>query len=239
MPKRPAVYLFAICQCYHLTRFLTSAIIEANLKRFYTEKEIDMAKNLQNRTRVHNLILLAVFTALVVVLSFIKIPLGPFSVTLTLPVIVIGGALCGVWAGAWLGAAFSIMVFVTGDAAAFLAINIPATILVVMVKGTAAGLAAAFVYHMLQKKNKTTLATVAAALTAPIVNTGLFSVGCLLFFFDTITAWGLGDGFTNGFSYLILGMIGFNFIVELAVNLVLSPVIIRLIDLVVKKKFSR
>ena len=198
-----------------------------------------MANNLQNRTRVRNLILLAVFTALVIVLSFIKIPLGPFSVTLTLPVIVIGGALCGVWAGAWLGAVFSVMVFVVGDAASFLAINIPATILVVMLKGTAAGLAAAVVYHMLHKNNKTTLATVAAAVTAPIVNTGIFAIGCLLFFFDTIKAWGLGEGFTSGFSYLILGMIGFNFLVELAVNLVLSPVIIRLVDLVVKKKFSR
>lgn len=198
-----------------------------------------MAKNLQNRTRVHNLILLAVFTALVVVLSFIKIPLGPFSVTLTLPVIVIGGALCGVWAGAWLGAAFSIMVFVTGDAAAFLAINIPATILVVMVKGTAAGLAAAFVYRLLQKNNKITLATLAAAITAPIVNTGIFSIGCLCFFMETIKSWGLGSGYTSGIAYLFLGMIGLNFVVELAVNFVLSPMIIRLIDLVVKKKISR
>lgn len=198
-----------------------------------------MANNLQNRTRVRNLILLAVFTALVIVLSFIKIPLGPFSVTLTLPVIVIGGAICGVWAGAWLGTVFSVMVFVVGDAAAFLAINIPATILVVMLKGTIAGLAAAVAYRALHQNNKTLLATITAAITAPIVNTGIFSVGCLLFFFDTIKAWGLGDGFTNGFSYLILGMIGLNFLVELAVNLVLSPVIIRLVDIIAKKKFSR
>jgi len=198
-----------------------------------------MANSFQNRSRVRNLILLAVFTALVVVLSWVAIRVGPFVVTLTLPVIVIGGALCGVWAGAWLGAVFSVMVFVVGDAASFLAINIPATILVVMLKGTAAGLVAALVYHMLHKNNKTTLATIAAAVTAPIVNTGIFAVGCLLFFFDTIKAWGLGEGFTSGFSYLILGMIGFNFLVELAVNLVLSPVIIRLVDLVVKKKFSR
>lgn len=197
-----------------------------------------MANHLKNRTHARNLILLAVFTALVVVLSFVKIPLGPFSVTLTLPVIVIGGALCGVWAGAWLGAAFSIMVFVTGDAAPFLAVNIPATILVVMIKGTAAGLAAAFVYRLLHKNNKTTLATITAAVTAPIVNTGIFSIGCLLFFMNTITSWGLGDGFTSGIAYLFGGMIGLNFIVELAVNLVLSPVIIRLIDIIVKKKFS-
>lgn len=198
-----------------------------------------MAKKFQNRTRVHNLILLAVFTALVVALSWVKIPLGPFSVTLTLPVIVIGGALCGVWAGAWLGAAFSVMVFVTGDAATFLAINIPATIAVVMIKGTLAGLAAAFVYRLLHKNNKTMLATFAAAVTAPIVNTGIFSVGCMLFFMDTVSAWGLGDGYTSGIAYLFLGMIGLNFIVELAVNFVLTPMICRLVDLVVKKKFSR
>lgn len=198
-----------------------------------------MANKFQNRTHVHNLILLAVFTALVVVLSWVTIKLGPFTVTLTLPVIVIGGALCGVWAGAWLGAVFSVMVFVTGDAAAFLAINIPATIAVVMIKGTAAGLAAAFVYRLLQKNNKTVLATLSAAITAPIINTGIFSVGCLCFFMDTIKTWGLGSGYTSGISYLFLGMIGLNFIVELAVNLVLSPMIIRLIDLVVKKKISR
>lgn len=198
-----------------------------------------MATKFQNRTRVQNLILLAVFTALVVVLSFVTIHIGPFSVTLTLPIIVIGGALCGVWSGAWLGAVFSVMVFVTGDAAPFLAVNIPATIFLVMLKGTAAGLAAALVYHLLHKNNKTTLATFAAAVSAPIVNTGIFSIGCLIFYMDTIKAWGLGSGYTNGISYLLLGMIGFNFIVELAVNLVLAPMIIRLIDLVVNKKISR
>ena len=198
-----------------------------------------MTNKFQNRTHVHNLILLAVFTALVVVLSWVPIKLGPFTVTLTLPVIVIGGALCGVWAGAWLGAVFSVMVFVTGDAAAFLAINIPATIAVVMIKGTAAGLAAAFVYRLLQKNSKTVLATLSAAITAPIINTGIFSVGCLCFFMDTISAWGLGDGYTSGIAYLFLGMIGLNFIVEFAVNFVLTPMICRLVDLVVKKKFSR
>lgn len=196
-----------------------------------------MATRFSSANRTRNLILLAVLTALVVVLSFIKIPLGPFTVTLTLPIIVIGCALCGTWAGAWLGVVFSAMVFAIGDAAAFLAINIPATILVVMVKGTAAGLLAGLVYHVLKNKNKT-LAAIAAAVTAPIVNTGLFAVGGMLFFYDTIKEWGLGDGFTSGISYLFLGMIGLNFLVELAVNLVLSPVIIRLIDLVTKKKIS-
>ena len=56
---------------------------------------------------------------------------------------------------------------------------------------------------------------------------------------DTVSSWDLGSGYTSGIAYLFLGMIGLNFIVELAVNFVLSPMIIRLIDLVVKKKVSR
>ena len=41
----------------------------------------------------------------------------------------------------------------------------------------------------------------------------------------------------SAFLFISLGL--GNFLIELAVNLVLCPVIIRLVDLVVKKKISR
>ena len=198
-----------------------------------------MATRFSSRNHVRTLVLLAVFTALVAALSYIRIPLlGTFSFTLTLPVIVIGGALCGVWGGLWLGTVFSVMVFVTGEAAGFLAINIPATIAVVMLKGMAAGFVATFVYHALKNKSQT-LAAACAAVTAPIANTGIFVIGSFLFFFDDIKAAGLAKGFESGVTYLFSGMIGLNFFVELAIGVVLTPVIIRLIDLVKNKKFSR
>ena len=139
---------------------------------------------------------------------------------------------------AFTGGVFAVMVFIIGDAAAFLAINIPATILVVMVKGIAAGLVAGLLYRILAKKNKT-LAAIVSSIAAPLVNTGIFAIGGLLFFMPTIESWGLGFGYTSGIAYLFFGMIGLNFLVEFGIAAVLSPVIVRMIDLVASKKLSR
>ena len=73
-------------------------------------------------------------------------------------------------------------------------------------------------------------AVVAAAVVCPLVNTGVFLIGCLLFFLDTIKAWGANLGFTNTVSYVFLGMVGGNFLFELASNMILSPVILRILN---------
>ena len=98
---------------------------------------------------------LALLTALVVVFQLIGsvIRLGPFSCTLVLMPIVLGAALCGPWAGAWLGLVFAGMVLATGDASVFLAIDPFATILVVVLKGVCSGLCAGLVYSVIKKKN--------------------------------------------------------------------------------------
>ena len=179
----------------------------------------------------HTLTGVAIFTAIVIVLqllgSFVRF--GPFSITLTLIPIVVGAALYGSWAGAWLGFVFSMVVLFT-DTAAFMPISPLGTILTVLVKGTAAGFFAGLVYRAFEKKNGW-LAAVAAAVTAPVVNTGLFLLGCVLFFLPTITEWGKAAGFENVGAYMVTVFVGLNFLVELAVDLILSPVIVRLIKL--------
>ncbi len=185
--------------------------------------------------RTKKLVYLAVFTALVVILSFIKITFGMFSITLTLAPIVIGAALCGLYGGAWLGFVFSLMVFVTGDAAPFLAVNPAGAVVTVILKGTLAGLCAGLVFRPLSQKNKT-IAVTSAAIVAPIVNTGIFFLGCLIFFYDTVTSWGAALGYESGVSYMFLGLAGGNFLVEFAVNLILCPVIIRILDIIAKKR---
>ena len=67
------------------------------------------------------------------------------------------------------------------------------------------------------------------ALVCPVVNTGVFLLGCVVFFLDTIREWGVAGGFTNVAQYLIIGMVGINFLVELSVNIFLSPVIVRIL----------
>ncbi|MBQ3064046.1 MAG: ECF transporter S component, partial [Clostridia bacterium] len=159
----------------------------------------------------------------------------PFTITLVLVPIVLGAALCDTRIAGWLGFVFGIIVLFT-DAGAFLAISVPATVLVVLVKGTLAGVAAGLVYRLLEKKNRY-LATVAAAVTCPIVNTGIFLLGCRLFFFETIQSWGLAGGFDNALSYMILGLVGINFLIELGLNLILAPVALRLVN--IRKKESQ
>ena len=198
------------------------------LDRGDSRKELNMKERISTRTLVGT----ALLTAIVVVLQFLGafIRFGPFSISLVLVPIVVGAALYGAGAGAWLGFVFGLVVLLSGDAAAFLVVNPLGTIVTVLVKGTMAGLCAGLVFKALEKRSST-VAVILAALTAPVVNTGLFLLGCLCFFMPTITEWGKAAGFENVGSYMIIGFVGLNFLVELLVNMVLSPVIVRLIKL--------
>ena len=172
-----------------------------------------------------------ILTAIVIVLqlmgSFIKF--GPFSISLVLIPIVVGAALYGPYSGAFLGFVFSLVVLLSGDAAAFLAVNVLGTILTVILKGTLAGFVAGLVYKTFSKKP--ILATILAAISCPVVNTGIFVIGCFLFFLPTVASWGQALGFSNTGAYILFGMIGGNFLFELASNIILSPVIIRVIGM--------
>ena len=135
----------------------------------------------------------------------------------------------GTGAGAWLGFMFGVAVLVTGDAAAFLAVDVFGTVLTVLAKGTLAGLLAGLVYKLLEKLNNY-LAVMVSAIVCPVVNTGIFLFGCRLFFFETVSRWGAAAGFDNAGRYMIVGLVGFNFVFELGVNLVMSNIVLRIIN---------
>lgn len=175
---------------------------------------------------------LGLFTAIVVVLqlvgSFIKF--GQFSVSLVLIPIVVGTAIYGVGAGAWLGLVFGVTVLASGDAAAFLTVNAIGTVITVLLKGTLAGTLAGLVYKALEKFNKY-FAVIAAAIVCPVVNTGVFLLGCQLFFLDTINGWAAAAEMENAGAYMIAVLVGFNFVFELIANIVLGPVAVRIINI--------
>lgn len=174
---------------------------------------------------------IGLFTAIVVVLQALSIGIrfGVFNITLVLVPIVVGAALYGYLAGAWLGLVFGVVVLFT-DAGVFLAINVPGTIATCLLKGALAGLVAGLLYKVLEKVNRY-VAVLVAAIAAPIVNTGVFLLGCRLFFYETISAWATASGFENAGSYMIFGLVGVNFLVEAAINIALSAVIVKLISL--------
>ena len=191
----------------------------------------------KNRERTRKLVGTAILTAVVVILQFLCMYLlrfSAFSITLVLMPVVLGAALYGVATGAWLGFVFGVVVLATGDAAPFLAINIPATIAVVLIKGTLAGLVSGAAYKLLERFNRY-VAVITASVLSPVTNTGVFLIGCRLFFWDTIKSWASGAGQSVA-AYVVLGLAGINFIIELAINLILDPAIVRLIDIVKKPK---
>lgn len=188
-----------------------------------------------NHTKVKKIAGIGLFAAIVVVLQLIgaAIRFGPFSISLVLMPIVVGAALYGAGAGAILGAVFGLVVLLSGDAAAFLAVNPLGTVITVLVKGAMAGLCAGLVYRAFEKKSDV-LGTVLAAVSAPVANTGIFLIGCVLFFLETVKGWGQAAGFDNVGTYMIVGFVGLNFLVELAINVILCPVIVRLIHIAKK-----
>ena len=108
---------------------------------------------------------IGLFTAIVIVLQFLGsfIKLGLFSISLVLLPIVVGAAMYGIGAGGWLGFVFGVTVLISGDAAAFLAVDVPGTIITVLLKGTLAGLAAGGAYHLINKKTVSVMQTITCA----------------------------------------------------------------------------
>ena len=198
------------------------------------------------RTDTRKLTTLAIFTALIIVLQLVSalltrfVPVIPVSITLTLVPIVVGAALYGVSAGAYLGGVMGLVVLLfcilnldLGGAMVWNA-NPFFCIIVCMVKGIAAGAVAALVYRAVHNKNQIAGA-ICAGIAAPVVNTGIFVLGMLLFFRPTLTLWMEGWAANTGNApdlmlYIILGLAGINFLVELCVNLVLAPIIVRIIN---------
>ena len=190
-----------------------------------------------------NLVYLAVLLALVVVLQclggFFRI--GATSLSFVLVPIVLGAVLIGWWAGAILGFAFGFIVLMYGVAGTdaftnILFVNQPVlTTLTCLIKGIAAGRVPGLIYPLIAKKNKLAGVIVASAL-APLMNTGLFIVGALCMS-GTISTNFVAEGSTLIY-FLFIGCAGLNFIIEFAINIVLSPAIHRVV-LVVEKKYRK
>ena len=202
-----------------------------------------MRENETNSLRkTKTLVGMAIFTAIVVVLQLMAgvIRLGPFTPSLVLIPIVIGTAIYGVKAGAWLGFVFGVVVLIaciTGtDQGGYLmwGVNPAVTALICVGKGVACGALAGLTYQLLHRKSQI-LATVAAAVVCPVVNTGLFCLGAVAVFKPLLLSWAAawgeqtGRGAVDLVTYVFLGLIGLNFLIELAVNVVLSPVVVRIL----------
>lgn len=169
---------------------------------------------------------MAVLLALVLVLQIFggSITIGAVQLNFTLIPIVLGAMFYGPIVGGILGLSCGVVVLVQvimGLVPFYTLIwtNDPVvTTLTCLVKTTAAGVLAGFVFDWLSKKNAILAVFVASAIV-PIVNTMLFVIGCL---FMTGSVYDMA-GEQNVLVFILVSIVTFNFFIELAVNMVVAP----------------
>lgn len=185
---------------------------------------------------------IALLMALVVVMQVISAAIPPvsgFSISLVLIPIVMGAALYGPSAGALLGAVFGVIVLINcitgadyGGNMVFQASPILCAVVVVG-KGALAGFASGWVYKLTSKFTGGYISMLCAAIVCPVVNTGTF-IACMLTLFPTVIGtWASMNG-VDLIAYLFSFLLLLNFVPELIINVVFSPVGQRIINIVKK-----
>lgn len=180
---------------------------------------------------------LAILLALVIVLQTFggSVNIGAVQLNFTLVPIVLGAIILGPLAGLILGLACGIVVLIQviiGLVPFYTLIWTEAPVvaaLTCVVKTTVAGFLCGYVYKIVAKKNAYVAVFVAASVV-PIVNTGLFILGCLGMWSAILTI----AGGSNIFGFIVISLVGVNFFVELAVNLLVSPALYKVIKVVDK-----
>lgn len=164
-------------------------------------------------------ILAAIETVLATVGTLIKI--GPASINLALVPIAFGSIMFGPLCGGLLGLLNGAIILADPSTqAVFMNTDmfgpwcIFGTILVCLLKCSAAGIASGYIYKLLKKHD--IIAITSASFIVPIVNTGLFVVGACIFF-------------NSALEGLLPTVFSFNFLIEIGITALLTPAIIRLI----------
>lgn len=202
----------------------------------------------RNKNSVLHMVELAVLTAIVIVLQLtgvaIRIPILGTPVSLVLIPITLGAMLLGPWAGAFLGFLFGLIVFVTCGVmamdpfTAFLFNDHPIiTAGICLIKSTLAGFLAGVVFRSMEKKNSL-LGTVLASAVTPVVNTGIFVLGCLLILQTIesyVSAAALG---VSGVYFIFILCAGINFIFEFLVNMLFATALHRIYQAVRQKMIA-
>lgn len=189
-----------------------------------------------NSERIKELVGISILAAIVVVLQLISNFIMPSNLPMTLALIpiVVGSIIYGPKGGAILGAVMGGIVLTAPSTMIFFDFNPVATVLLCLLKTSIAGLASGFIFKALEQKHRNT-GIVLSTISVPIINTLLFTAGAFLIFMPVLEQQAAKNNI-DVITLVLLGYIGFNFILEFTLNLVLSPVVIRIIDMYKNKR---
>ena len=178
-----------------------------------------MNKRITTQQIVGTGLLLALEIIFQIIGNYLQI--GPVNINLSLVTVVLGAVLYGPLSGAVLGFFNGLIVLLSPSTIAiFMPISPVGTVIACLLKCTIAGLVAGLLFKLFKNKNNL-VGLIISSLLVPIINTGIFSVVCLLFFRPFLES-GVSETFPNIGAFLIFGVIGINFIVEIVSTTVIS-----------------
>ncbi len=186
--------------------------------------------------KLTTLAILSAVTVVLQLLSGLLTGILPFSLSLVLIPISVAAWYYGISGGLILGGAFGITVFiqcVTGldqtglylytlDPLATFALSFGRCLLVGLIIGLVGRL----------KNNNTALKYIYAAF-APTMNTTVFVALYSLLFNDVLV--GAASSYESVMSFIIVGLVGINYIIELALNVIILPPLLKALDKYNKK----
>ena len=190
-----------------------------------------------------NVALLGILIALVIVLQLFASAIPMFGVTLNFSLIPIAlaGILMGYIGGAIVGFSCGLVVFITmavmgQEPSTLYLFQTNPVILTLMCIGktTIAGLVSGLLYKLIEKKNKT-IAVGVGALVIPIVNTGIYMLGIVLMKESASEFMGLTSSSAGVVFGVVFGMIWLNFVLEMVINTIFTPILHRVIKVLDKE----
>lgn len=177
-------------------------------------------------------LLTAVELVLIVISNYVTI--GPVNINLALIPIAVAGMIYGPLAGLFVGIVNGLVTILSPSTQAiFMSVSPFGTVFICLLKTGLAGFLCGFVYIFFKDKEspKTKLVgSILASILVPLINTGIFSIGCVTFFSSWLNNGASQGGYSNAFMFLLLGVIGWNFIFEFSISLLLSPSINMLVN---------
>ena len=198
--------------------------------------------NTQKFFSARNVAILGILIAIVIVLQLFASAIPMFGITLNFSLIpiAIGGILLGVTGGTIVGFSCGLVVFITmavlgqEPSTAFLFQTNPVILTLICIgKTTAAGAFAGLVFKLLRKYN-IYLAVCVSSIVIPIINTGIYMLGIVIMSGSVAEFMQLTTASANVVFGVVFGLIWLNFLLEIVINCIFTPLLYRVIKVINK-----
>lgn len=210
---------------YDAVRLVIALVVDIIIILLSINRFILFRKKISTRLISGTALLTAVELVLIVISNYVSI--GPVNLNLALVPIAVAGIIFGPLSGLFVGLVNGLVTILSPSTQAiFMPLSPFGTVFICLLKTGLAGFFSGLVYIPFKNSNSNKMklgGSFLASALVPLINTGLFTVGCYTFFSNWLFESAASSNYDNNFLFLIMVILGINFIFEFSISLLLSP----------------